>query len=178
MCGQNERPGPRPNVDSPHAPNLITTFFGTLRRRRRRLRRRRRRRRRRRTATATATTARKFFSKSRSRRRGRFRQIFVEIGAILAIFRPFEVFGSGRPDARTSGRPSVRTSERPDVRASERRGVRASHGASERAGIRARPRKYAEYSVHRVLENTVVSVFFIFLPASLRGGGSGWEPES
>ena len=27
-------------------------------------------------------------------RRGRFRQIFVQIGAILAIFRPFEVFGS------------------------------------------------------------------------------------
>ena len=70
--------------------------------------------------TATATTARKIFSKSRSRRRGRFRQIFVEIGAILAIFRQFEVFGSGRPDARTSGRPSVRTSERPSVEASER----------------------------------------------------------
>ena len=102
-------------------------------------------------ATATATTARKIFSKSRSRRCGRFRQIFVEIGAILAIFRPFEVFGSGRPVARTSGRPSVRTSER------------ASVEASERAGIRARPRKDAEYSERRVLENTVMLYLTEFL---------------
>ena len=38
--------------------------------------------------------AQKIFSKSRSRRCGRFRQIFVEIGAILAIIRPFENFDS------------------------------------------------------------------------------------
>ena len=34
-----------------------------------------------------------FFSKFSSGRCDRFRQIFIQIGAILAIFRPFEVFG-------------------------------------------------------------------------------------
>ena len=38
-----------------------------------------------------------FFSKNRSRRCDRFRQIFVKIGAILAIFRPFEVCQGGPP---------------------------------------------------------------------------------
>ena len=42
------------------------------------------------TATA-ATTARKTFRKFSSGRRDRFRQKIVEIGAILAIFEPFEV---------------------------------------------------------------------------------------
>ena len=36
--------------------------------------------------------ARKNFGNDRSRRRARFRQIFIQIRAILAIFRPFEVF--------------------------------------------------------------------------------------
>ena len=36
--------------------------------------------------------ARKKFGNDRSRRRARFRQIFIQIRAILAIFRPFEVF--------------------------------------------------------------------------------------
>ena len=67
-----------------------------------------------------ATAAQKIFSKSRSRRRGRFRQKIVEIGAVLSIFRLFEIFGSGHPDAWTSGYPSIRASERLSVEASER----------------------------------------------------------
>ena len=35
----------------------------------------------------------KFFGNDSFHRRDRFRQIFVQIGAILAIFRPFELFG-------------------------------------------------------------------------------------
>ena len=34
-----------------------------------------------------------FFGNDSSHRRDRFRQIFVQIGAILAIFRPFKLFG-------------------------------------------------------------------------------------
>ena len=71
-----------------------------------------------------------FFFNSRSGRRDRFGPKIVKIKAILAIFQPFEVFGSGRPDAGTSGHPSVRTSERPSVEMSkhpmERPNVRVS----------------------------------------------------
>ena len=42
---------------------------------------------------ATATTARNFFSNFSLGRRDRFGPKIVKIGAILAIFRPFEVFG-------------------------------------------------------------------------------------
>ena len=35
----------------------------------------------------------KIFGNDSFHRRDRFRQIFVRIGAILAIFRPFELFG-------------------------------------------------------------------------------------
>ena len=38
-------------------------------------------------------TAENFFGNDSFHRRDRFRQIFVQIGAILAIFRPFELFG-------------------------------------------------------------------------------------
>ena len=43
-------------------------------------------------ATTTTTTSRKLFSKSRSRRCDEIHPRIVQIGAILAIFRPFEVF--------------------------------------------------------------------------------------
>ena len=45
-------------------------------------------------STFSSRTARQIFSKSRSGRRDRFRQKIVKIGAILAIFGPFEIFRS------------------------------------------------------------------------------------
>ena len=45
-------------------------------------------------STFSSRTARQIFSKSRSGRRDRFGQKIVKIGAILAIFGPFEIFRS------------------------------------------------------------------------------------